>query len=77
MPIFSHGTDRVVTFVVRFICGAIVGCFISVLFGFSTTMRLFAESAWLTLLLRLLLWGGIVGLIFGLMSAKNDHKWLE
>ncbi|MEI6235353.1 MAG: hypothetical protein WCT04_20035 [Planctomycetota bacterium] len=77
MPAFSPGTDKIVTFAVRFVFGVIVGVLLSLVFGWSVTMRCFANSAWSTLLLRWLLWGGVAGLIFGFTSAKDDRQWLE
>ena len=77
MPVFSKNTDRILTFVVRFVCGVIIGWLVYALIGYRGILEIFANGPMSKLLIRLALWGGIGGLIFALTKAKDDHQWLE
>ena len=77
MSDFSPGTDRLVTFIVRFVCGAFIGWILCALFAYRWILRLFAAENWGGLLILLLVSGGITGLIFGFTSPKDDKQWLE
>ena len=77
MPVFSPRTDRIVTFAVRFFCGALIGFGIWAFQNWGDILEMFAHGEWKSMLLSLLLWSGIVGLIFALTNAKNDGQFLE
>lgn len=77
MPGFSKRTDKLLTFVVRFVCGAFIGLGIWAYWNYTDILKASAHGTWKGLLFSLFLWSGIIGLIFGLTSAKDDRQWLE
>ena len=63
--------DFVITVVVRFVCGFVLGCIASFIIGYRTVMRAVADGDFPVM--RFLVWGAIGGIVDALVLVQADE----
>ena len=77
MPGLSPGMDRFLTYAVRFVCGALIGCGIWMYRNWSDILSMSANEDWKTMLLHFLFWTVGIGVAVALTNPKDDRQWIE